>query len=140
MAISQLSRIQVRSALKANLPQLFRGELGFCLDTQELYIGTGLVSEGAPYQGVLLINGSSSGGGDLTTLPVTPTGTINGNQTTGNRTFTLPTIPTVPGASMLFLGGLKQIYNTDYSISGTTLSYIGVYPPQSGQLHEIYYV
>lgn len=54
MAIIQLSRIQHRRGRKlagTGLPQLASGELGWAIDTQELYIGNGAVSEGAPAVG-----------------------------------------------------------------------------------------
>ena len=51
MAVVSISRIQQRRG-KANsgtgLPQLASGEFGWAIDTQELYIGNGSVSEGAP--------------------------------------------------------------------------------------------
>lgn len=54
MAVYQISRIQVRRG-RANsgtgFPQLASGELGWAIDTQELYIGNGAVSEGAPAVG-----------------------------------------------------------------------------------------
>jgi hypothetical protein len=54
MAITSISRIQQRRG-RANsgtgLPQLASGELGWAIDTQELYIGNGAVSEGAPFVG-----------------------------------------------------------------------------------------
>lgn len=34
-------KMQLRRGLKANLPTLAAGELGFCTDTKELYIGDG---------------------------------------------------------------------------------------------------
>ena len=53
MAVVQISRIQVRRGKKGqtNLPQLASGELGWAVDSQELYIGNGSVSEGAPQVG-----------------------------------------------------------------------------------------
>lgn len=50
MAIVQLSRIQLRRGV-APVPQLASGELGWSINTQELFIGNGSVSEGAPYVG-----------------------------------------------------------------------------------------
>ena len=54
MAVVQISRIQVRRG-QANqgtgIPQLAGGELGWAVDTQELYIGNGSVVEGAPSVG-----------------------------------------------------------------------------------------
>lgn len=54
MAIVQISRIQQRRGRKnsgTGFPQLASGELGWAIDSQELYIGNGAVSEGAPYVG-----------------------------------------------------------------------------------------
>jgi hypothetical protein len=54
VAVVQISRIQVRRGQKnqgSGLPQLASGEFGWAVDTQELYIGNGAVSEGAPYVG-----------------------------------------------------------------------------------------
>ena len=54
MSVYQISRIQIRRG-QANqgtgFPQLASGELGWAIDTQELYIGNGSVSEGAPAVG-----------------------------------------------------------------------------------------
>jgi hypothetical protein len=54
MAVVQISRIQVRRG-KINsgtgLPQLASGELAWSIDSQELWIGNGAVSEGAPAVG-----------------------------------------------------------------------------------------
>ena len=54
MAVVQISRIQVRRGQKnqgTGLPQLASGELGWAVDSQELFIGNGAVSEGSPYVG-----------------------------------------------------------------------------------------
>lgn len=54
MAVVQISRIQVRRGQKnsgSGLPQLASGEIGWAVDTRELYIGNGSVSEGAPAVG-----------------------------------------------------------------------------------------
>ena len=54
MAVVQISRIQIRRG-KANqgtgFPQLASGELGWAIDSQQLYIGNGAVSEGSPAVG-----------------------------------------------------------------------------------------
>ena len=54
MAVYQISRIQIRRG-KANsgtgIPQLASGEMAWAVDTQELYIGNGAVSEGSPAVG-----------------------------------------------------------------------------------------
>ena len=54
MAVVQISKIQLRRGRKnsaTGLPQLSSGEMGWAIDTQELYIGNGAVSEGAPQVG-----------------------------------------------------------------------------------------
>lgn len=51
MAVVSISRIQIRRGRRTQLPQLASGEFGWSVDTQELYIGNGAVSEGAPYVG-----------------------------------------------------------------------------------------
>jgi hypothetical protein len=54
MAVVQISRIQQRRGKKntnTGLPQLASGELAWCVDTQELFIGNGSVAEGAPFVG-----------------------------------------------------------------------------------------
>src|SRR6056300_1878922 len=54
MAVVQISRIQVRrgqSQQGSGVPQLASGEIGWAVDTRELYIGNGSVSEGAPAVG-----------------------------------------------------------------------------------------
>jgi len=61
--VNQTARIQVRRGLLANLPQLASGELGFAIDTQQLYIGNGTLAEGAPFLGNTLLSGNVSGGG-----------------------------------------------------------------------------
>lgn len=51
MAIVQISRIQHRRGVRSLLPQLAAGELGWAVDTQELFIGNGSITEGAPEVG-----------------------------------------------------------------------------------------
>jgi hypothetical protein len=53
MAVIQISKMQVRRGQTAQtgFPQLSSGELGWSIDTQQLYIGNGSVAEGAPAVG-----------------------------------------------------------------------------------------
>jgi polygalacturonase len=60
MAIVQISRIQIRRGLQQDLPQLASAEMGWSLDTQRLFIGNGLTTEGAPTAGVTEILTSHS--------------------------------------------------------------------------------
>lgn len=71
MAVVQISRIQIRRGTVAqgtSLPQLASGELAWALDSQELWIGNGSVSEGAPAVGntkILTLNDLSANGNIL---------------------------------------------------------------------------
>jgi len=54
MAVIQISKIQQRRGRKLSdigVPQLSSGELAWAVDTQELFIGNGSITEGAPYVG-----------------------------------------------------------------------------------------
>lgn len=53
MAVIQISKIQQRRGQKliSGIPQLSSGELAWAVDTQELFIGNGSLSEGSPYVG-----------------------------------------------------------------------------------------
>ena len=52
MAVVQISRIQHRRGLEQDFPQLASAELGWSVDSRRLFIGNGLISEGAPEEGV----------------------------------------------------------------------------------------
>jgi hypothetical protein len=51
VAIVQISQITNRKGLAENLPQLSGAELGWSIDTRQLYIGNGTLEEGAPVIG-----------------------------------------------------------------------------------------
>lgn len=54
MAVFQISKIQIRRGQEGTgtgVPQLSSGEFGWAIDTQNLYIGNGSISEGAPFEG-----------------------------------------------------------------------------------------
>lgn len=55
MAVTQISRIQHRRGLEQDLPQLSSAELGWSIDTRQLYIGNGTIEEGAPILGTTRI-------------------------------------------------------------------------------------
>ena len=52
MAVTQISKIQVRYGFQADIVNLAAGELGWAIDTQRLFIGNGSIAEGAPYGGM----------------------------------------------------------------------------------------
>jgi len=51
MSIVQISRISHRSGLNQNLPQLSKAELGYSVDTRQLFVGNGTLNDGAPETG-----------------------------------------------------------------------------------------
>ena len=52
MAVQQISQVQIRSGLYTELGQLAKGEFGWALDVQKLYIGNGTPADGAPALGI----------------------------------------------------------------------------------------
>lgn len=80
MSILQISKIQVRRGQKnsnSGIPQLSSAEFAWAIDSQELFIGNGSISEGAPYVGntkiltehdniIALVNSYSYGGQQYT--------------------------------------------------------------------------
>jgi|LakMenEpi03Aug12_release.lakeMendotaPanAssembly.Ray.scaffolds.fasta_scaffold500411_1 hypothetical protein len=52
MAVTQISKIQIRRGLQENLPQLSSAEMGWSIDEQRLFIGNGTLAEGAPVTGM----------------------------------------------------------------------------------------
>ena len=69
MAIVQISQIKHRRGVNENLPQLASAELGWSVDTRQLYIGNGTLEEGAPEIGNTEILTQYSI--DVTAVPVT---------------------------------------------------------------------
>ena len=79
MPITSISRIQNRYGLSENVPQLSAAELGWVIDTRQLYIGNGPTSEGAPEIGNTEILTEYS---DLQSLLVPYTDTLLDNTST----------------------------------------------------------
>jgi len=52
MAIVQISQIQLRRGLHDDLPQLASAEMGWSIDTRQLFIGNGTLAEYAPTEGI----------------------------------------------------------------------------------------
>ena len=80
-----------------------------------------------------ITSGSSGSGGTVSTTNEVPTGTVNGS----NTIFTL-TNSAANNEAVVTLNGLKQKETTDYTLSGTTLTF--TVAPWTGALVEIYYV
>ena len=52
MAIVQISQIQLRRGVHDDLPQLASAEMGWSIDTRQLFIGNGTLAEFAPIEGI----------------------------------------------------------------------------------------
>ena len=76
------------------------------------------------------------GGVAAVIVPVEPSGPINGAGTVGNRVFSVPTPSVNPSAAQLFLNGALV---TQFTLSGTGLTYTTPLPPQEGDTHELFY-
>lgn len=128
MAIVQISKIQHRRGLSENLPQLSSAELGWSIDTQELWIGNGTLAEGAPEVGNTRILTEN----DL--LP-SPSGEIVYQQVLVNDSSTVALTDavfgaTTPGVTLNYVitrsTGGADIVRTGifrFGVSGITVSY-----------------
>lgn len=136
MAIKQNSRIQIRSGLQQNLPQLAKGEFCWAVDTQRLFVGNGTVTDGAPYSGnteiVTVPNaaGTSSGYG----FPVAgiPIGTIDGV----NRIFYIPSLPITN--TLIVWKNFPLIPDIGYILNGNELIF-SVAPQIGDNLYYFYW-
>lgn len=78
MAIVQISQIKHRRGTNENLPQLASAELGWSVDTRQLYIGNGTLAEGAPEVGNTEILTQYS---DIPGVPASHSQTVSANTT-----------------------------------------------------------
>jgi hypothetical protein len=60
----------------------------------------------------------------------TPAGTVNGT----NAVFTLVNAPSPSASLVLFRNGIRQRVGVDYTISGSTITFLAVAVPQSGDI------
>jgi hypothetical protein len=101
MAVFQISRIQIRrgkATTGTGIPQLASGEMAWAVDTQELFIGSGSVSEGAPAVGNTRV---------LTLNDITLTGNILSIGTYGWR-YSDPSISTGISAGLPTVRTIQQ--------------------------------
>jgi len=68
------------------------------------------------------------GAAGASTPPMTPTPAADGTV----RIFTLPSAPPNPAGDQFFVAGSLVSYGVAYTVSGTTLTWIGAVPPQEG--------
>lgn len=95
MAVVQISRIQLRRgrANETPIPQLASGELAWAIDTQELWIGSGSVGEGAPAVDNIKVLTEADAGTLLDLMDYTYTGDTAPIQTGADANF--PVVRTV---------------------------------------------
>lgn len=119
MAVYQISKIQIRRG-KANtglgLPQLASGELGWAIDSQELFIGNGSVSEGAPAVGntkILTTKDLSSDNGSSNLVSIL-------ENIYKSSDTSIQTGPTVSNPSIRFLTDMldDNVYTTSFGAVG----------------------
>jgi hypothetical protein len=125
--IRQNSKIQVRTGLQGNLPQLAKGELGWAVDSQRLFIGNGDIDDGAPFSGITeiatVVNSQVSPGYGF---PVNGalSGTIDGT----NKVFTIPSIPIA--STLIIWKNFPLIPGKGYTLNGSTITFTEA--PQPG--------
>jgi len=121
MGIKQNSRVQARSGLQQNLPTLCKGELGWAVDSQRLFIGNGNISDGAPFQGNTEIITVASVTSNPSYIPVsggfqqTPNGTLTTFTTTGN-------VSIIPATAIVW-NNSPLIRGVGFTISGINVTY-----------------
>jgi hypothetical protein len=129
VAIKQNSKIQVRSGLQQNLPQLSQGEFGWAIDSQKLFIGNGNVANGAPFAGnTEILTVLSSSGNSAAYIPVS--GTFN-ETPNGTRTVftTVANVAPIPATAIIW-DNFPLVQNVGYTISGFQVTFTNA--PGSG--------
>ena len=106
MAIVQISQIKHRRGVAENLPQLASAELGWAVDSQELYIGNGTLAEGAPEVGNTRILTEN----DLPAVGVFVLADALTNNTSSNANITSNS------SSVLYFANTTPSVTVDYSI------------------------
>jgi hypothetical protein len=127
MPIKQTSKITVRSGLQQNLPQLSKGEFGWAVDTQRLFIGNGTVNDGAPYVGNTEISTKASYSSMFANVGYPVSGIPDGVKDNSNLIFNLPSVP-IDG-TLIVWNNFPLIPNVGYTLSGSTISF--TIPPTS---------
>lgn len=110
MAIVQISQIKHRRGVAENLPQLASAELGWAVDSQELYIGNGTLAEGAPEVGNTRILTEN----DLPAVGVFVLADALANNTSANANVTANT------GNVLYFANTTPSITVDYSIQRGT--------------------
>ena len=142
MAVVSISRIQQRRGRAKSgtgLPQLASGELGWAIDTQELYIGNGSVSEGAPAVGntriltqydIDSLNSPANIFGQLTYVykssgAITDYSVVNGTNYT-DGTYADVTLNWLSGGNQPIANPIVNIVVTDGAVAAVVLVFAGI--------------
>ena len=121
MPITQTSRVQVRSGLQQNLPQLSKGELGWAVDSQRLFIGNGNIADGAPFEGNTEIITVVSAASTPVNIPVS--GTFQQSPDGSNTVFwTTGNVAPAPN-TMIVWDNFPLIPGVGYTVSGYTVTF-----------------
>ena len=97
------------------------------------FVGAG-VSASSQGNGIVII--TIAGGSGNFADNETPTGTINGT----NDTFTLAQTPSPAASLLVYLNGqLQTAGGEDYTLSGTTITFVAVKIPLSGDILRVWY-
>jgi hypothetical protein len=118
--VNQISKIKVRAGLLENLPLLDKGELGWAVDTQQLFIGNGTITDGAPVAGNTEILSAASLNSNVVALtPVS--GALVGTQNGVNQTFSISYTPY--GNSLIIWNNFPLIPHVGYTVYGTNVTF-----------------
>jgi hypothetical protein len=80
-------------------------------------------------------SGGGGGAGGLAAIQEIPTGTIDGS----NTVFTLAQTPFAASAVQVYLNGVYRTPTTDYTISGSTITFV-VAPPNASKVEAAYLI
>lgn len=121
MAVTQISKIQVRRGRQENLPQLAAGELGWAIDTQQLYIGNGSFAEGSPSEGnTEILTALSNGAGAYATASLTD----NISTATEFHSFNKLTYPAGVLRYSIVRNGVYQTGEVRYAYNGSSVTVV----------------
>lgn len=120
MPITQNSKIQVRSGLQSNLPLLSKGELGWAVDSQRLYIGNGSIEDGSPFVGNTEIITTASASQLVGITPVS--GELTGIKNGVNIIFSMP-YDNIITNSLVIWDNFPLIPGIGYTVSGSTITF-----------------
>ena len=122
MAVIQISKIQVRSGLQQDLPQLSTGEFGWSIDERRLFIGNGTLQDGAPEIGnTEILTIYSPIGAALSNIAILESNIATLQSQVAALTANATTLYTIPLADNV--STYTNIANLTFSTTTTTIDY-----------------